>query len=315
MNPVGGVRSGDQAITGNSVDALLAGQAGVSSAPAPGIFSIAGVFSEPQFQLIIRALNQKKGIDLMSAPKVTTTSGKAATVQIINLFTYPRTYSPPQFAQVPAANGTTVVNALNITPPTVTPSFPNDWTTEPLGVTLTAIPRIGSDGYTIALELHPKVVDFDGFINYGSIIYGGGYTRGAYSAAGIAPIPAIVPTPIVLTTNTINQPVFSERKVDTQVTVWDGQTVALGGLIREDVQKVQDKVPILGDVPLAGRLFRSEADQKLKKNLVIFVTPRILDPDGQPRRGDVEEPEIVKPLGLPPDLPAPTSSSPVTGGK
>ena len=118
-----------------------------------------------------------------------------------------------------------------------------------------------------------------------------------------------------LTTNTINQPVFSVREVDTFVTVWDGQTVALGGLIREDVQKVQDKVPFLGDMPLAGRLFRSDVDQKIKKNLVIFVTPRILDAEGQPRRGDTEEPEVVKPLGLPQDLPQPSISSPAVGGK
>ena len=97
--------------------------------------------------------------------------------------------------------------------------------------------------------------------------------------------------------------------MNTFVTVWDGQTVALGGLIREDVQKVQDKIPFLGDIPLAGRLFRSDVDQKLKKNLVIFVTPRILNPEGQPRRGDTEEPEIVKPLGLPEDLPQPSLAS------
>ena len=95
------------------------------------------------------------------------------------------------------------------------------------------------------------------------------------------------------------------------MTVFDGSTVALGGLIREDVQKVQDKVPILGDIPYAGRLFRSDVDQKLKKNLIIFVTPRILTPDGQPRRDDVEEPETVKPLGLPQDLPLPTITSSV----
>ncbi|MFZ4388224.1 MAG: type II secretion system protein GspD, partial [Chthoniobacterales bacterium] len=112
-----------------------------------------------------------------------------------------------------------------------------------------------------------------------------------------------------------NQPVFSVREVNTFVTVWDGQTVALGGLIREDVQKVQDKVPFLGDIPLAGRLFRSDADQKIKKNLVIFVTPRILDAEGQPRRGDAEETETVKPIGLPQDLPQPSISSPTVRSK
>jgi general secretion pathway protein D len=315
MNPVGGLRSGDQSISGNSVDALIAGQLGGSTAPAPGIFSIAGVFSEPQFQLVIRALNQKKGIDLMSAPKVTTKSGVKATVKIVNEFIYPRQYQPPQIPQSTANNGSSTINGNavatgNQSPPTVTPSFPTDFTKQDLGVTLDAKPTIGPDGYTIDLELNPRVVDFDGFINYGSPINAIGYT----SAQGTG---GIIQTPIAqtLATNTINQPVFSTREVNTFVTVWDGQTVALGGLIREDVQKIQDKVPFLGDVPLAGRLFRSEADQKLKKNLVIFVTPRILDADGQPRRGDAEEPDIVKPLGLPPDLPGPTFSSPAIGGK
>lgn len=312
MNPVGGLRSGDQSITGNSIDALIAGQNGLSTAPAPGIFSIAGVFSEPQFQLVIRALSQKKGIDLLSAPKVTTMSGQKATVKIINEFIYPRSYQPPQIPQSTANNNSSanVNQQQQQSPPTVTPSFPSDFTKQDLGVTLDAKPTIGPDGYTIELELNPRVVDFDGFINYGSPINTVGY-QASYTTAGL------VSTPILqtLTTNTINQPVFSTREVETTVTVWDGQTVALGGLIREDVQKVQDKVPFLGDIPLAGRLFRSEADQKFKKNLVIFVTSRILDADGQPRRGEVEEPDIVKPLGLPPDLPGPSLSSPVTRGK
>ena len=103
----------------------------------------------------------------------------------------------------------------------------------------------------------------------------------------------------------MNQPIFSVRKVTTSVSIWDGQTVALGGLIREDVQKVNDKVPILGDIPLAGRLFRSDVDQKIKKNLIIFVTARLMDAQGQPLIQTDEAEEIVDPLGLPEDLPGP----------
>ncbi|MBE7157698.1 MAG: hypothetical protein INR62_04565, partial [Rhodospirillales bacterium] len=61
-----------------------------------------------------------------------------------------------------------------------------------------------------------------------------------------------------------------------------GSTVVLGGLVREDIQKVNDKVPILGDVPVVGRLFRSKIDQNIKRNLIIFVTARLIDPAGQP---------------------------------
>jgi general secretion pathway protein D len=303
MNPVGALRSGDSAISPNSIDALLAGKTGITDAASPGIFSIAGVYTDPQFQLVIHALSQKKGIDLMSAPKVTTKSGVQATVKIVNEFKYPKAYDQPQIPQSTGQNGVTIggtFGTVNQPPPTVTPAFPRDFATENLGVVLVAKPTIGPDGYTIDMELDPKVTDFDGFINYGSPINSAGYQPQPGTGLVVQ-----VPVAQTLTTNVINQPVFTVREVNTYVTVWDGQTVALGGLIREDVQKVQDKVPILGDVPWAGRLFRSDSDQKLKKNLVIFVTPRILDADGQPRRGDSEEPEVVTPLGLPKDLPQP----------
>lgn len=313
MSPLGGLRSGDRAITPNSVDSLLGGKMTGEQVVAPGIFSIAGVFTEPQFQLVIRALNQKKGVDLMAAPKVVTKSGQKGTVKIVNEFIYPKEYDPPQIPQNVGNNGFNINNNNNIgnqPPPSITPSFPRNFTKQDLGVILEATPTIGPDGFTIDLELNPKVTDFDGFINYGSPINTVGSQIGTFNG-----IPASIPVVQTLTTNKVNQPVFSVREVNTFVTVWDGQTVALGGLIREDVQKVQDKVPFLGDIPLAGRLFRSDADQKIKKNLVIFVTPRILDAEGQPRRGDTEEPEIIKTLGLPPDLPQPSFSSPSVGGK
>jgi general secretion pathway protein D len=307
MNPVGDVRSGTRAITGNSIDALLAGQTtSISSNPAPGIFSIAGIFSDPQFQLVIRALNQKKGIDLMAAPKVTTKSGVKATVKITEEFIYPKSYTPPTIPTTTGNNGggTVIVDLTALIPPTITPAFPDNFTMEPLGVILTVTPTIAPDGYTINLDLDPKVEEFEGFINYGSPINTVAYTRSASSAGVI-----LTPISRTLTTNTIDQPVFSIREVTTSVTVCDGSTVALGGLITEQVQKVQDKVPVLGDIPGAGRLFRSDADQKIKKNLVIFVTPTILDANGQPRRDSSEEPEIVTPIGLPADLPQPTVSS------
>ena len=90
------------------------------------------------------------------------------------------------------------------------------------------------------------------------------------------------------------------------MSVFDGQTVVLGGLMREDVQKVEDKTPFLGDVPLIGRLFRSQVDQHLKRNLVIFVSARLINPSGEPVRSDEEtEEEVVAqpPAEIAPELP------------
>jgi general secretion pathway protein D len=88
----------------------------------------------------------------------------------------------------------------------------------------------------------------------------------------------------------IPAPHFRNRQVVTSAIVWDGQTIVLGGLISEDVTKVKDKVPVLGDLPLLGRFFRSEASQTRKKNLVIFVTPTIIDPAGHRLHSEEEMP-------------------------
>ena len=71
---------------------------------------MAGVFSDPQFQLVVRALNQQKGVDLLSAPRVTTKSGQKATIEIIREFIYPTQFQPPQIPQnFGNNNGTTVL--------------------------------------------------------------------------------------------------------------------------------------------------------------------------------------------------------------
>ena len=77
-------------------------------------------------------------------------------------------------------------------------------------------------------------------------------------------------------------PSIRVRYITSTVHVWDGQTLVLGGLIAENVVKVKDKVPMLGDLPFVGRLFRSERSHTEKKNLMIFVSPRIIDPAGNP---------------------------------
>jgi general secretion pathway protein D len=72
-------------------------------------------------------------------------------------------------------------------------------------------------------------------------------------------------------------------------------------LIREDVQKVEDKVPFVGDIPIIGRLFRSSVDQHLKRNLIIFVSTKLVNPAGEAVRLDEEKEEVVETIA-PPDL-------------
>jgi general secretion pathway protein D len=289
-----GNRSGNNAISSDSIDALLFPNSG-SSSVAPAIGAVAGVFSDPQFQLVMRGLNQKKGVDLLSSPKVTTKSGQRAVVEIIREFRYPTEFTPPQIPQTFGNTSSSLSGSSSSSGSfPVTPTTPTAFETRNTGVTLEVEPVVGPDGYTIDLNLVPQVVEFEGFINYGSPI----------TSSTTNPITG-VSTQNVITPNVINQPIFSTRKVTTSVSVFDGSTVAIGGLIREDVQKVEDKTPLLGDIPIIGRIFRSSADQHLKTNLIIFVTARLINAAGEPVRSNDENEEPVETLS-PPKVAAPS---------
>ena len=292
-----GNRSGSTAISANAIDALLFPVTGASSL-APAIGAISGVFTDPQFQVVIRALNQKKGVDLLSSPRVTTKSGQRAVIEIVREFRYPTEFTPPQIPQTfggGAAAGGAGVAAVSSSSGSfpVTPTTPTAFETRNTGVTLEVEPVVGPDGYTIDLNLVPQVVEFEGFINYGSPI----------TSSSTNPFTGVT-TQNVITPNVINQPIFSTRKVTTSVSVYDGSTVVLGGLISENVQKVEDKVPIIGDIPIIGRLFRSSVDQHLKTNLVIFVSARLINAAGESVRGEDDKEEVIETIA-PPEI-APT---------
>src|SRR5204863_7462498 len=117
QNPVtNGNRSGNFAISANALDALLMPGLGQAAGVAPGIFGLAGVFTNPQFQVVIRALNQKKGIDLLSAPRVTTKSGQRAIIEVVREFRYPKTYTQPQVPSISSTTGTTLIGAAATVP-------------------------------------------------------------------------------------------------------------------------------------------------------------------------------------------------------
>ena len=298
----GGLRFGDNAISNNAIDGLLSTSATAEGTPeasvTPAVFGVAGVFTDPQFQVVLRALNQKKGTDLLTAPSVTTRSGQRAKVEVIREFIYPTEFEPPEIPQdfgggLTVGGGGVGQGGGGAGGFPVTPTTPTAFETRNTGVTLEVEPTLGPDGYTIDLTLAPEVVEFEGFINYGSPIQ-----SSATDALGN-------PTTIVLTENRIEQPVFSTRKLSTSVTIWDGMTLGVGGLISDFTQTVEDKVPIVGDIPYFGRLFRTKADQFFKKNLMMFVTVNLIDPSGQ----KVNQDRFVNPSGL--EAPPPGPETPL----
>jgi general secretion pathway protein D len=280
-----GTRSGDGAINRNSIDAVLnnPNRTAQSASPAPGIAALTGLFSDGQVQLIMRGLAQRKGTDLMTAPSITARSGEKALIEIIREFIYPTEYEPPELPNSIGGGGGGGGDVLGgggagIFP--VTPATPTSFETRNTGVTLEIEPTIGGNDFVIDLRFAPDIVEFEGFVNYGSPIQ-----SPATDFLGN-------PTTVTITENRIEMPVFSSRRVTTALTIYDGYTVAVGGLMREDVQMVEDSVPILGDIPIVGRLFQTKAENRIKSNLIIFVTAQIIDATGRPIRGGQDLPPV-----------------------
>lgn len=297
-----GNRSGAAAVTQNSIDAILNNpqRTATATSVAPGILSLTGLFSSGQVQVIMRGLSQKRGADIMTAPSIVALPGQNATIQIIREFIYPTEYEPPELPnQVGTTGGVGGLGGVGGGGGgfPVTPATPSAFDTKNTGVTLEVEAQIDGNDSIIDLRFTPQIIEFEGFINYGSPI-----TSPASDALGN-------PVQIVITENRIEMPVFSVRTVQTGLNIYDGYTVAVGGLMREDVQSVEDKVPILGDLPFIGRLFQTKAQNHIKSNLIVFVTAEIIDAtgrrvNGQDPTGVPSTPEIGsnEPVSLLPGL-------------
>lgn len=237
------------------------------------VIGIGGVIGSNGLGVIINLIDNMKGVDLLSAPKVTAKNRTRAKVEIVRELRYPSEFERPTVNSTPFGlfdddapqppNGSgqwTVYLAL--------PATPRQFTVKPIGVTLEVTPTTYPD-QRIDLELQPEVIDFEGFINYGQAIR----VRSTVNNPGAEGT--------VQTDSVVNQPVFNVRSISTKVQVLDGQTVVMGGLTREDRQTVNDKVPFFGDLPLIGRAFQSKVEKSLKRNLMIFVTAKLVKSDGK----------------------------------
>ena len=251
---------GAAGFTANAIDQLITPQTINSNA-----FFMRGLLAGDQYNLVITSLAQKKSFDLLSEPTVLTKSGEQGVLEAVRVFPYPISFDPPQLVTQSVNNGGTGTVVVASNPPTVISTTPTDFKRRNIGVRLVIKPQVTADNKTVDLSLFPEVTDFEGFINYGSPIF-------VANPDG---------TQSLLANNAVNQPVFNTRRINTKVLIRDGCAVVLGGLIRDDIQNINDKVPWLGDLPLVGRLFQSKAVQNTKRNLIIFVSASIYRNDGE----------------------------------
>jgi general secretion pathway protein D len=242
-----------------------------------------------QFRTLITAVSQKNSANVLANPSIILKRGQKGVIEVAQEFKYVKEYSDPQSSirtLIPAGGG--AVNTGIPGPETVIGSFPSQISDPvPIGVKMGVKPDVTGDNSRVLLELEPSFVDFEGFINYGTPIYS------AFAASTYG-------TQTLILTNNIQQPVFIRRDLTLPaVEVSDGYTLLLGGLLREDIQKIDEKVPLIGDIPIFGRAFQGKTEQAIKKNTLIFVTPRILDVSGQPLNPTAGSPTTASASGTP----------------
>ena len=146
-----------------------------------------------------------------------------------------------------------------ITPPL--PDFPEDG--ESLGIVFTVMPTIRKN-HDISLDLDLAMTSYLGPDNY-EVTFTGTTAKGTTTY-----------------TYTVWKPIISQRSLKTQVDISDGETLVLGGMVQNQAVVRVDKIPLLGDLPLIGRFFQSQAENMERTNLLMFVTARLIDDHGMP---------------------------------
>ncbi len=262
-----GNRSGTTAINQNGIDNLInnPNRSAQQDSVAPGILALTGLFTDGQVQGVMRGLDQKKGVDVMARPAVTTRSGQASSLTAVREFIYPTEYEPPE---LPNSVGLTGGGS----PTPVTPATPTAFEKKDVGVILEVLPVADANKQYIDLTVSPTFSTFDGFVNYGSPI-----NSTSTDVLGN-------PQTVQVTQNAILMPVFSKRSVATNIRIADGATIVIGGLMTDSIQNVEDRVPVFGSIPVIGRLFQSKAKQPVSTAILFFVTVELLDPTGRPYR-------------------------------
>lgn len=210
--------------------------------------------------LSINAVAQNRRAEVLSSPRVISNSGKKAEIAMVERTYFITEWEEPEIK----IGGMNTILLTNSEP---------DWDDEKrLGITFEVTPTVGDD-HTIKLEkLHPLFYthtgDEDNWITYRARRVSKDGTSRTLAGA----------------TYNLKMPILARREINVTLTVSDGETVLIGGMVDNQNTSRDDRWPILGDLPLVGRFFRDQQSNVINRSLLIFVTARLVDSRGVPLR-------------------------------
>jgi len=220
-----------------------------------------------QIMLDLVALQQQGRAKLLSAPEVIAMNNNSATIDISKRFSYASQYSAASSLIQNPGGGTTQIPAAYM---------PSQFVDVDVGFLLEFVPSVGRDMKHIVLDLHSRVDDVSNIDDFSSapFILPASGDSGSAAAAVLA----------AATSKGVPRPIVDSREFRTRLVVEDGGTIVIGGLLKNNRDVVNRRVPILGDIPLLGLLFRYKKESIKQSNLIIVIQAKIITPDGRTYR-------------------------------
>lgn len=304
----GGLRSGSSVLSADNMDTLIrngradAFNAASGGQKAPGIFGFRGIWKFGDMSMVMRGASQKKGVDILFNPRLVFSPGREEQVTFYNIkeLFYPESYTEPQIQSMsfflpgdgPAYRSVdhdwdddgdddrygNAIIASPAHPDAFTRYAPTEEAANGIGAVLQVhSAQVAPDDQHVTMTLSMTTNEFEGFVNWGAPIQGM-VTTGQKSEF------------MTLTKNYILKPVFKRRMEHTKVTIAPGAVIVMGGLKEARKVRYEDKLPVLGDLPMVGRLFRSEGEDMIRKAYIVFIKVDVVDPSGRDvRTGEAPE--------------------------
>ena len=218
--------------------------------------------------LTINALDNSDRAEQISAPKVLVASGETAKVVMGKRYYFPTDWDELEIE---------VEEDENVTNVTITRPTPSFGESELIGTVFSVTPKVLDDNRTIELAINPKVTSYVGKDEYEMTLVW--YDRRVSGGSVEWVVDEGMSERFV-----IWRPVIATRELNVHVNVYHGETLVLGGLSDSISNSRVDKIPILGDLPLIGRLFQSHSENSTRRTMLIFVTAKLIGSDGVPVR-------------------------------
>lgn len=218
---------------------------------------------KPSLNVTVHALSQNDNVEVLTTPRLIAKNGLTASISMVTETRYPESWEAPEIE----------TESDNVS--TISFPVPDLGEATPIGITMTVTPSVGPDNETITLKLHPEIISFLGSEN-------SGYPVPVQQGIINRDTGAMIPTMLNKSFN-IWMPELGKRSIDAEVKVRNGETIVLGGVISSTVERKEEKMPLLGSIPILGRLFQNRSEESAKTNLLIFVTARLIkSKDGRP---------------------------------